>query len=280
MCLPTTTGELNPTFPAFFVNSTAHYQHSYWRQMEPEKFTVQPTEREKDRYSDSILFGYQKMDELLGGFFRLEAEGANLVLATGHSQQPFLKWEAVGGQHFYRPHDVAAFLSELGIPYSAVEPVMTHQFKIRCETTEAARAAADTLQALTVDGQTLFNLHYHGDKLRALRCQVCARRCRLKLSVILKGLEPDVAVRTNVLSLDATKSGCHHPDGALWFKFGEARKHLATRLDPRHLSHVLGLFRRRCAAGTGPVRVAAYLKRLQIVHQSLRWTGPLRTSSM
>src|SRR5262249_24285708 len=32
-----------PAFSTFFLNSTAHYQHSYWRNMDPEAFAVKPS---------------------------------------------------------------------------------------------------------------------------------------------------------------------------------------------------------------------------------------------
>ena len=57
---------LQPDFCSFFVNSTAHLQHAYWRHLEPETFTVQPSATEVDKYRDAILFGYQQMDRLLG----------------------------------------------------------------------------------------------------------------------------------------------------------------------------------------------------------------------
>ena len=32
-------------FATFFCNSTAHYQHYYWRNMEPERFEIGPASR-------------------------------------------------------------------------------------------------------------------------------------------------------------------------------------------------------------------------------------------
>ena len=36
-----------PDFSTFFLNSTAHYQHIYWRNMEPEHFKVKPEPGER-----------------------------------------------------------------------------------------------------------------------------------------------------------------------------------------------------------------------------------------
>src|SRR5690606_33211001 len=60
-----------PDFASFFVNSVAHLQHSYWRHMEPEAFTVRPGAAEMEIYGDAIRFGYRAMDKVLGGFLEL-----------------------------------------------------------------------------------------------------------------------------------------------------------------------------------------------------------------
>jgi hypothetical protein len=54
--------KLEPTFSTFFLNSTAHYQHSYWRNMNPEPFQIKPTAAEQAEYAPAVLFGYQEMD--------------------------------------------------------------------------------------------------------------------------------------------------------------------------------------------------------------------------
>src|SRR5205807_237982 len=96
-----------PQFSTFFLNSTAHFQHVYWRALEPEAFAVKPTDAERAKYRDAIRFGYRNMDELLGRFLRLAGPETTLVFCTALSQQPYLKQEAAGGKHFYRvngPH--------------------------------------------------------------------------------------------------------------------------------------------------------------------------------
>jgi len=112
--------EKSPDFSTFFVNSTAHLQHSYWRHMQPEKFTVKPSPAELEKYSNAIFFGYKKMDDLLGDICRLAGDKARLVFATALSQQPYLKYEHLGGQNFYRPKDVERFLDELKIVRTSV----------------------------------------------------------------------------------------------------------------------------------------------------------------
>jgi len=49
--------KLRPAFATFFLNSTAHLQHMYWRNMEPGAFACSRLPRETDEFSDAILFG-------------------------------------------------------------------------------------------------------------------------------------------------------------------------------------------------------------------------------
>ncbi len=95
-----------PDFASFFSNSVAHLQHSYWRHMDPEPFTVKPDAAEMAIYAGAIRYAYQAIDRLLGKFLMLaEREDATLMFITALSQQPFLRYEDRGGQHFHRMHD-------------------------------------------------------------------------------------------------------------------------------------------------------------------------------
>ena len=77
---------LKPQFSTFFLNSTAHYQHCYWRNMDPAAFAVKPSEEENREYGDAIRYGYRQMDGLIGRFLRLAGDDATLVFCTGLSQ--------------------------------------------------------------------------------------------------------------------------------------------------------------------------------------------------
>src|SRR6266540_4177128 len=90
--------KLRPAFATFFLNSTAHLQHKYWRHMEPEHFTIVPSPAEQAEYESAILFGYQQMDKLLGEFIALAGRSTTLILCTALSQQPCLTYEDQGGK--------------------------------------------------------------------------------------------------------------------------------------------------------------------------------------
>lgn len=216
-----------PAFASFFLNSVAHLQHSYWRHMDPEAFTVRPDADELESYGDAIRTGYQMMDKLVGDFLVLAEEtGAQLMMMTALSQQPFLKYEETGGQHFYRLHNVENFFKRLGIEWEKVDPTMTHQYLARFASIDAAEAARQRIEALrTEDGRALFGfapVEGHADSLY-FGCQISTKTDAK--AVIVDGVSNRSFPFSDILyQIEAIKSGRHHPDGALWIQTGQHRK--------------------------------------------------------
>jgi hypothetical protein len=141
---------MRPDFATFFINSTAHLQHAYWRHMDPDAFALKPAKDEVESYGDAVLFGYQSMDTLLRRFFALAEADTTIILCSALSQQPFLKREGRGGQHFYRLRDVPHFLRLLDIAPRMIEPVMTHQYRLRFADGAAAEKALAVLRQLSL----------------------------------------------------------------------------------------------------------------------------------
>lgn len=215
-----------PDFASFFLNSTAHLQHSYWRHMEPGGFKVRPDEAELAVYGDAILFGYQAMDRMIARLETLaDRHGARLVFMTALSQQPFLKHEEKGGQHFYRLHDVEAMFARLGVAYRQVDPTMTHQYLVTFVDEATETLARARLEALRLeDGRRVFGI---GKKtLEGLYFG-----CELFTVIVPTTLLVDDATghsfpfKDLFYKIDAIKSGRHHTDGALWFRTGTASVH-------------------------------------------------------
>ncbi len=208
-----------PAFSTFFVNSTAHLQHSFWRHMAPEAFSVRPGETEIAAYRDAILYGYQKMDALLGKFVRLAGDDATLIFATALSQQPYLKYEAVGGHRFYRPRDVNKLLRQLHIAPQKLEPVMTHQFVARFQNPAEMEDAKRRLGAVTHDGQPVFGFDDADATSIYFGCQL---RTQLSQDAMLDlGTNaPPIKFFEPFYQIEGMKSGRHHPDGCLWIRRG------------------------------------------------------------
>lgn len=214
-----------PDFSTFFLNSTAHFQHSYWREMEPEKFEVKPTEQNIERYQDAILFGYQNMDKLLAKFIELEKQGATLVLMTALSQQPFLKWESIQGQHFYRPKAVERLLEIANVRHTSLQPVMTHQYMVRFDNQNDREGAMTSLSAIKWDGKQVFQIDESEDDSIYVGCQIRTVVPTDAMLSLSSNSNSELPFYDIFYKIDATKSGCHHPDGVLWIKTGHHQRY-------------------------------------------------------
>jgi hypothetical protein len=212
-----------PDFSTLFLNSTAHYQHRYWRNMEPEHFEVKPESGEQAVYQDAILYGYQQMDRLCGQLLDLAGDDTTLVLVTALSQQPCLDYEDIGGKAMYRPLDLGLLLRSVGVTEPAqVVPVMAEEFQYEFETEDAARKAEERLRRLRYEGREAIAVKRQGAELKC-GCQVhtqVAEGAQLELA----DSGEQVPFYDLFYSLDLLKSGSHHPDGLLWVRTPERRR--------------------------------------------------------
>ena len=123
----------DPKFISFFSNSVAHFQHAYWRYLQPEKFSTDIGKENYSLYKDAIYYGYAKLDQLLGNFAKVAKKyNYKLVVCSALSQRPYLAYEHIGGRHYYRLKDELDFLSQIGIDSNDVEihPIMAQQYKL------------------------------------------------------------------------------------------------------------------------------------------------------
>jgi hypothetical protein len=77
-----------PHFATLHSNHVAYYQHRFWRAMDPSKFTVPPTEAEREQYGGCIEYGYRVADEVLGRLRGLAGPDVNIVVLSSCGQQP------------------------------------------------------------------------------------------------------------------------------------------------------------------------------------------------
>ncbi len=220
--------KMRPLFSTFFSNSTAHFQHFHWREMEPHLFTHQPTPERRAAHEHTILFGYQEMDKMIGRFLDLAGDDATLVFATGISQQPCLVYEEQGGKVMYRPHDVARLMRFAGVSERhASAPLMAEVFNLRFENEVDAVRAQARLRALKVDRQPAMLVQRDGS-LVTTKCQLHEQ---VATGTQLSRGEGGAAVPffDMFYQLEDSKSGMHHPDGMLWVRTpGQPhRKHAA-----------------------------------------------------
>jgi len=209
-------------FVTFFSNSTAHFQHAYWRHMDPVPFLIKPSEEELARYGGAILYGYQQMDRLLERFFALEGRGYTLILASALSQQPFVRGDESGGQRFYRPKDVHSLLEKLNIRPDSIEPTMTNQFMLRCAPSDISRIRA-ALLGVKYDGVPIFGITEAADEGIYFGCSL---RQIVPADAILTFGDGSQVIDfyDNFYLIDGLKSGRHHPDGVFWLKTNSYRR--------------------------------------------------------
>lgn len=215
--------KVNPQFSVFFSNSTAHFQHMYWRSMEPDLFKEQPTWQEKAEFEGAILFGYREMDKLIGRLFELIDESTTLIFCTALSQQPCLKYEDQGGKSFYRPRDFASLLNIAGITTClTVSPVMSEQFHLYFENEQDASEAEQRLLVLRIEGRNAMTVHRDGTAIFG----GCAVFEKLPPDAILSIGDSGRAMPFFDIfyKVEGVKSGMHHPDGMLWVRKPD-RKH-------------------------------------------------------
>jgi len=206
---------LKPHFSTFFLNSTAHFQHKYWRNMEPEHFKIRPTTNEQNAYEAAILFGYQEMDKLVGGFLELANGDTTIILCTALSQQPCLLYEDEGGKCFYRPKNFADLFSFSGIDSRhTVAPVMSEQFQIHFDDAQTAQKAESLLLALRVNGRPVMLAERNGASIFS-GCHIYYDVPRDAVLTI-NGADRSIRFLDMFYQADSTKSGMHHPDGLLW----------------------------------------------------------------
>ena len=205
-----------PQFSTFFLNSTAHFQHMYWRNMEPESFTNKPSDDEQTEYNSAILFGYQQMDELVGKCLSLVDENTTIVFASALGQQPCLKYEDTGGKVFYRPNDPEKLFRFAGMkPGGQYAPVMSEQFRVYMNSEGDAQEAAAKLGSLQINGKEVMLSRQAGAEVFA-GCSVFER------------VDPDAVVTSGTgastkfydlfYNCNLVKSGMHHPDGIFWVR--------------------------------------------------------------
>jgi len=199
-----------PKFSTFFCNSTAHFQHYYWRNMEPEIFAVPPGENDHPSLQSAINEGYQRMDHLVGRF--LDAfPNSRIVLLTALSQQPWRETTKCT----YRPNDFDEFLKFVGIaPQSVqVKPVMAEEFHILCNATEQRQEVFDKIMQATVQGKPAMKARLEAGGV------FCGCAINDFIAADTKVSQPEgseVDFGKLFHMVHSMRSGRHHPHGLFW----------------------------------------------------------------
>ncbi|MDH4335584.1 MAG: hypothetical protein OEW24_10115, partial [Chloroflexota bacterium] len=207
--------QARPQLATYFSNTTAHYQHVYWRYMDPGSFKLQPTPEEQNQFGGAVRSGYLEMDRLVGEALDLVGDDTTLVLCTALSQQPYLLKDDEGGNRFHRPHDLADVLERIGVlGVRKVSPVMAAQFHVYFGTEAEAIAAADLLTSATVGDRPALDVRRVGaDVFTGI-----AFTDDVAPGAELRAGREAIPFEAHFYRAETAKSGYHHPHGALWVR--------------------------------------------------------------
>jgi hypothetical protein len=147
-------------FATLFLNAAAHIQHHYLFSSAVYDGAMRNPDWYVDPAQDPLLDVYTAYDRILGRI-RTRFPSARIMLATGLHQDPH-----PNVTYYWRIRDHAAFLKKIDVQYKSVEPRMSRDFLLTCETVEAAVAAEVRLNAAYADdGSRLFEVDNRGNDL-------------------------------------------------------------------------------------------------------------------
>ncbi|MEM1433802.1 MAG: hypothetical protein AAGG11_07110 [Pseudomonadota bacterium] len=215
-----------PEFSTLFLNSVAHFQHVYWRNMEPELFTARPDTAEQEEFQNAILNGYKVFDDVIGECLDMIGPGDRIVLLSALSQHPCLKYEDMGGKRHYRPFDFPALTTLAGIdaPYEC-SPVMTEEFLLRFETAEQAASAMAQLSGLMVSGEPAIRVRQDQEELM-VGCGMFREVSTEERVVCGTAGNEGIAFFDLFYQIAEKKSGEHDPAGLCWMTAADGQQRL------------------------------------------------------
>ncbi len=216
--------DYHPDFSTFFLNSTAHIQHSFWCFMEPDKFDISIKSKEYKEHKDAVLMAYRNMDTLIGRFFDLIGSDATLALATGLSQQAFVK----NGDYqvYYRLKDVDSFVQSLGFKDFNISPIMTHQYIFKAYNKKDNSDFCSMLDHLVLmDGTKIFDYNITPSGAVCFGTYL-TRVVKDEEKMVINEMQFNF---TELLHrIQEVKSGCHNPNGTFWIMNDKVPKRCST----------------------------------------------------
>jgi len=207
-----------PEFSTFFLNSTAHFQHHYWKDTDPKAFGLTNVSVNKEQ-SNAILDGYKNMDSILADMVNLVDDNTVIMMCTGLSQQPFKGEE----RNYYHINSIAKFIDKISVKQKVqYMPVMAEQFHLECESEEEANALLEWLASFEmqsneffyVGSNKVFSLSIDSNRVN-VQCR-CAKFVPEGSIILNKNNTTTIPFYDVFHKMKDTKSGVHDPLGMLW----------------------------------------------------------------
>lgn len=206
-----------PDFATFHSNHVAHFQHTYWKMMQPDEFRpLETTQEDIDTYGKAIEYGYQSADALIASMLDLIDDDTVLVIASSMGQQPFRSSLKTGkriGQ--LRSHD--QLMEALGYSDKArAVAMMSDQFNVYAEddVLTEVRAALEAVYIDTPDQPAFTTEAGPGAVTVTLKPWDSTGPDSVIHFAGTPG-EPTIVLDELIYFSGLVKSGCHHPKGMM-----------------------------------------------------------------
>jgi hypothetical protein len=211
-----------PALSTLFLNSTAHFQHYFWRDMSPELFAAPSKLDAQARYDSAILFGYQKMDRIVGECLQIAGPETSIVMCTGLGQRPMFDYEDIGGKQIFKMKDPDAFFAFAGLQGYVYAPVMAEQFHLLFDNEADASDAVERLLSCRLDdGTSVMMARRDGTRVFA-GCDLVKEPAPASL-VSVRGANRSQRFDALFYPVESVRSGMHDPGGLLWISMPDRR---------------------------------------------------------
>ncbi len=209
-----------PRYASFFSNHVAHYQHTYWKAMQPDEFApVETTQKEIDTYGGAIEYGYRTADALIERFLGFLDKDTTLVIASSMGQKPF-KTALKTGKRVQQLRSLEKLIDILGMTGRAKAiSMMSDQFNIYCEEKGGLDHIYQMVAAVYVDTpeQPMFTPDVVDGAVTLTIRPYDNTGPDSKIHFPLCPGGPEHRYDDLVYISTQTKSGCHDPKGMLVF---------------------------------------------------------------
>lgn len=196
-----------------FLNSVAHYQHHFWRNLEPSKFSPEITAPDCRPQDNPLLYGYQVMDEILGRVLdAVDLESTLVLIVSGLSQVSDTRFESQGGMNYYRLKNHKSFGSAVGLKPESIFPLMSRDWQIKVTQSDKAQIK-DQLESFRVGKEKLFQIAENTEGYLFIETEVT--RLVADSEMIYQG-DKTFGIFGDHFTRCAVKSGHHTGLGILW----------------------------------------------------------------
>jgi predicted AlkP superfamily phosphohydrolase/phosphomutase len=214
--------EQKPDFATFHTNHVAHYMHTYWKAMQPDRFLpIETTRKEIEIYGPAIEHGYRVADQLIAKVLPLLDSNTVLMIASSMGQKPYQS-KLQGGKQVCQWRSLPALLNILGVQGSSrAISTMSDEFVIYTPTAEISSDVKRMLDAAYIDSAEC-KAFYASVMDGAVRVNLVPHEMsKVKRdSKVYFPLSPGNPVKTYedvIYNTGHLKSGCHDERGMVIF---------------------------------------------------------------